>query len=283
LVGLLLFLGLVIYIIVSACRQEVPPETTRKRARDEVPDFGRVVLPGLVCAVTAVLADNVFSTNLQNPSTAIYFWFLLGMLAGRCGPKREFSWNASRALWITAAVASYAMIVFFSYHRILSQVHLKKAIWAKEARRYEQAIADYRLACRINYYDYVSWYKLAYVYGETDRLNEAGEVYHLINVFLFPHFAKTDMNLGTIYLKAGKPEQALYYYRWAEWFNPYDEDVLCSVASIYLVCYNNVPEAKKYLERVIKIDPKNEYANRTLKALAAHPSPKPSPARGEGK
>jgi len=57
------------------------------------------------------------------------------------------------------------------------------------------------------------------------------------------------------------------YYKIAEWFNPYDVGVLCSIASIYIIYYNDIESGLKYLNRVLKIDPENNYANKTILSL----------------
>ena len=266
LVGVVLFLLFVILVLASV-RRLPPAETGKKKGRTEKEPCDGLVRIGAVCAVAAVLADNVFSTNLTNSSTAMYFGFLLGILAGTQKVKVSFPAALSRYLWIVVAAAGYVLAVFYSYHRIGSQIFLKNGIWAKDAKDYQEAEKSYRIAVRINPDDYVTWYKLAFVYGEIGDLKKAEEVYQHVTRNLFPHFAKTDANLGTIYLKMNQPEKALMHYRWADWLNPYDKDVLCSVASIYLVCYNDRAKARPFLQRALLVDPWNEYATRVLWSL----------------
>ncbi|HPP12275.1 MAG TPA: O-antigen ligase family protein [bacterium] len=286
LVGLLLFLGFIILILWLSQRKQKESQQTLSISRAAENVKGRaskpgkkaagkekevslqeIAFPGLAAGVVAVLADNLFSTNLSNASTAMFFWFSLGLLAGRGPEKTTATLTLSKALWVVMAVASYVMAVFVSYYRIASQIYLKRGIWAKEAGKYQAAIDYYTTACRICPTDYVIWYKLAYVYGETGQLEQARNVYLYINTFLFPRFAKTDMNLGTLAMKQGRLAEALFYYRWAEWVNPYDKDVLCSIASIYLLHYHDVASATAYLKKVLTLDPENEYANRVLKSL----------------
>jgi len=236
--------------------------------KDNKIDFdGKILIPGLISAVAAVLVDNIFSTNLRNPSTAMYFWFLAGILCSLHLGKKSYSLNPSRYLWVTIIFVSFVMALFISYYRIVPDVFLKKGLWAKDFKRYKKAIANYSVVCEKNPYNYVTWYKLAFVYGKTNQYEKAKKVYLYINNHLFPHFAKTDANLGTVYLKEKKFKQALGYYRWAEWFNPYNEDVLCSIASIYLMYYTDREKANGYLKRILTINPKNSYANRVLKML----------------
>ena len=238
-----------------------------KAKKDNKNDFCKILIPGLISAVTAVLVDNIFSTNLRNPSTAMYFWFSAGILCSFHSGKKFYSLKLSRPLWITVISVSFAMALFVSYYRIVPDIFLKKGLWAKDFKRYKEAIANYSVVCERNPYNYITWYKLAYVHGQTGNYEKAKEVYLYINNHLFPHFAKTDANLGTVYLKDEKFKQSLGYYRWAEWLNPYNEDVLCSIVSIYLIYYKDKEKAKWYLKRILTINPENSYANRVLKML----------------
>lgn len=251
-IGLLIFLFLIYITVSSFFRKKNKLESS--------------VIAGFVGGIFAVMVDNIFSTNLRNPSTAMYFWFLLGVLNGT-SLKKSFSTGVSMAFFTVVVFVSFVMGIFSSYYRVLPQVYLKRAIWAKDLKKYKEAIKNYEIVCSLNPHNYTAWYKLAYVYGMIGDYKKAEKTYLYINNYLFPHFAKTDTNLGTLYLKMGNYRKALSYYLYAEWLNPYDKDVLCSIASIYLIYYNNVDEAVKYLKRVLTIDPENRYANRVLKEL----------------
>jgi len=251
-IGLLLFLFFIYLIINKYFRKNYKIENS--------------IIAGFAGGIVAVMVDNIFSTNLRNPSTAMYFWFLLGVL-NRRDDKKEFSFNFSKVLYLTTLFTSFVMSIFYSYYRVLPEVYLKRGIWAKNFKNYKEAIENYEVVCSLNPYNYTAWYKLAYVYGMIGNYKKAEKIYLYINNKIFPHFAKTDTNLGTVYLKMENYKEALKYYLFAEWLNPYDKDVLCSIASIYLIYYNNVDEAMKYLKRVLTLDPKNRYANRVIEGL----------------
>ena len=250
-IGLFLFLFLIYKILNKYFRKDYKIENK--------------IIAGFIGGIFAVMVDNIFSTNLRNPSTAMYFWFLLGVL-NNPNNKKEFSLNFSKLLYSTILFTSFVMSVFYSNYRVLPEVYLKRGIWAKDSKNYKKAIENYEVVCALNPYNYTAWYKLAYVYGMIGNYKKAEKIYLYINR-IFPHFAKTDTNLGTVYLKMGNYKEALKYYLFAEWLNPYDKDVLCSIASIYLVYYNNVDEAVKYLKRVLTLDPENRYANKVIKEL----------------
>ncbi|MGB9677721.1 MAG: tetratricopeptide repeat protein, partial [Candidatus Ratteibacteria bacterium] len=250
-IGLLLFLAFIFSFIIGAIKNN---------------KSSRGMLSGIIGAIISVLLDNIFSTNLRNPSTSMYFWFLLG-ITSKYMKMNKIEYKYSKYFWYFIFSISLIMSIFHSYYRILPQIYYKNGIAAKDSGNFEEAIENYLIVCKLNPYNYECWYKLAYVYGMIGNYKKGEEIYLYINRELFPHFAKTDANLGTVYLKLGEIEKAFKYYKDAEFFNPYDEDVLCSIASIYLVYYNNIEKAVDYLQRVLKINPKNIYANRTLTLL----------------
>ncbi|MDD3725971.1 MAG: O-antigen ligase family protein [Candidatus Ratteibacteria bacterium] len=259
LVGLLLFLGLIFVVIISAYISYTN--------KNEKRGFDIMLLNGCIAGIMSVLVDNIFSTNLRNPSTAMYFWFLLGISAGYIRDKIQFRFSMSRYLWYITAMAAFVMCVFTSFYRVLPEVYFKRGVWAKDAGDLKEAIDNYLIVCAINPYNYEAWYKMAFAYGESGYINKAEEIYLKINNHLFPHYAKTDANLGTLYMRKGDYKKAIYYYKWAEWFNPYDIDVLCTISSIDIMFLNNIPEALSYLRKVLTIDPENEYANRVIDLL----------------
>jgi len=283
-VGLALFLGLIVIIIFGVLKkinlndspltQSPPPsssplkgeESRKKTQKKDTSNWEGIFIRGCIGAMAAVLVDNIFSTNLRNPSTAMYFWFLAGTCAGYAG-KKEINFKASKYLWYAAAFAAFVMFVFTSFYRITPDIYLKRGIWAKEAHRLNEAISNYHIVCSINPHNYEAFYKMAFAYGESGRLKESEKIYLYINKNIFPHFAETDKNLGTVYLRLGDYRKALYYYKWAEWLNPYDIDVLCGTASMYIMFYNDPRQAVGYLDRVLTIDPKNGYANTVLALL----------------
>ncbi|MFN4227266.1 MAG: O-antigen ligase family protein [Candidatus Ratteibacteria bacterium] len=250
-IGLLLFLIFIFSFIITSIRNK---------------KSSKILLDGIIGGIISVLLDNIFSTNLRNPSTSMYFWFLLGM-TGKYIKLDKLEFKFSKILWYTIFIVSFILSIFHSYYRVFPQIYYKNGINAKDNGFYNEAIENYIIVCKYNPYNYENWYKLAYAYGMIGDYKKAEQIYLYLNKYLFPHFAKTDANLGTVYLKIGDPEKAIKYYKNAEYFNPYDEDVLCSIASIYLVYYNNIEKAVDYLNRVLKINPENMYANKTMDIL----------------
>ncbi|MGB9642898.1 MAG: O-antigen ligase family protein, partial [Candidatus Ratteibacteria bacterium] len=218
--------------------------------------------------IIAVLIDNILSTNLTNTSTAMYFWFLIGLCFSLKNSNIVVISNSYKK--ITAGVIMLSMIVLAGWktsYRLVPEVYLKRAITAREANDFLSAIENYKKVCKINPYNVVALYKMAFAYGQIGDIKNAEEIYLKINNSLFPHFAKTDANLGTLYMQMQKFEMAKFYYETALWFNPYDVDVLLGLVSIKIYHEKDIEGAKTYLKRVISINPNQEYVQYLLKNI----------------
>jgi O-antigen ligase/Flp pilus assembly protein TadD len=237
----------------------------------------------IIPAIIAVLLDNVLSTNLTNTSTAMYFWFLLGLLGAfaRFPSKVRIAGEFKKALLYAMIFSALVLCGWKIGFRIVPEVYLKNAISAREAADYyakqgnreaaiesfNVAIENYQKTCKINPYHVVAWYKMAFAYGQVNDLRKAEEIYQKINSLYFPHFAKTDSNLATLYMQFNDTRRAIQYFEIARWFNPYDSEVLTSLAALYLHDGINTDSAVAYLKQALQIDPKNVYALETLKKL----------------
>ncbi|MCL5674194.1 MAG: O-antigen ligase family protein [Candidatus Omnitrophica bacterium] len=229
----------------------------------------------IIPAIVGVLIDNILSINLANPSTSMFFWFIVGSAAAFSGRKYEFSVINK----ISLNKIFYGIIIFVSlflavrgiYYRIVPDVYLKKAIAYRDMGFYKSSVRNYKKACAIDHYDVIAYYKMAYAYAQMGKYGKALNVYQFINKSLFPHFAETDENIGIIYMNLHDGQEAEKYFETALWFDPYNVNVLDSLASISIMYDNNEKKAVEYLKEVIAIKPKDKYANFVLDKLEKLP------------
>jgi len=217
--------------------------------------------------IIAVIVDNILSTNLTNTSTAMYFSFLVGLCfaTDENGKKIVISRSWKTIMSLTMIFSMIALGSWKVYYRLIPEVYLKQAIGARERNDFVTAIENYEKVCKINPNHVVSWYKLAFAYGQIGDLENSERIYLLINNKLFPHFAKTDANLGVLYIQKQDYEKAKYYYEKALFFNPYDIEVLLSMLSIKLYHDRDIKAAREYLKRVMAINPEHEYVKYLIK------------------
>ena len=240
----------------------------RNGLRKNSPDSENVLLFAIP-AIIAVCVDNILSTNLTNTSTAMYFWFLLGLCfsVDSVDNKIVISGQWKKVAGFFMLVSMIILAGWKTYYRLIPEVYLKRAISAREANDFLSAIENYKKVCKINTNHVVAWYKMAFAYGQIGDLKKAEEVYLKINNVLFPHFAKTDANLATLYTQLNDVKKAKYYFEWALWFNPYDIDVLFNLASIKLYKEKDIKAAAEYLKKVARISPQHEYLQYLLKTV----------------
>lgn len=217
--------------------------------------------------IIAVLFDNILSTNLTNTSTAMYFCFLLGLCFAldESAKKVVVSDKLKKAVAFVIIASMLMLAGWKTFYRLVPEVYLKKAITAREMNDFPTAIENYKKVCKINPNHVVAWYKLAFAYGQIGDLENSEKIYLKINNILFPHFAKTDGNLGTLYIQKQNYEKAKYYYEKALFFNPYDMDILLGMVSIKLYHDRDIKSAGEYLKRAMAINPEHEYVKYLIK------------------
>ncbi|GAG90199.1 unnamed protein product, partial [marine sediment metagenome] len=226
---------------------------------------------GLLCGVFAVLIDNLFSTNLRNPSTALFFWFSLGLIARKTAKKVSLNQKFSTFFLIFFLIC-LAVGCFQTIKRdFVSNLYLKKAVVRRGQENFPAAITYYKKTIESDPYNLAARYKLAFAYGALEKYDLALSTYKKLYL-LAPHYAKVDKNIGVLYYGKRNLNASLYHFNEAEKINPYDIDILCSIASIYLL-KGEFQRAKFYLRRVLILDAKNSYALRYLKEIGVINTP----------
>ncbi len=258
-IGVVLFIA-VIVIAVLACMRN------RKYEESHWVIF-------LIPAIIGVAVDNILSINLSNPSTSMFFWFIIGSAGALAVRKYSFSsffkshFPVNKIFYWVIICVSFFLAGWTVYYTVIPDIYLKKAIAYRDIRFYRSAVNNYQKACNIDPYDVVAYYKMAFAYAQLGDYKKALSIYSFINKSLFPHFAQTDEDIGVIYMNLHNIPEAKKYFNVALWFDPYNVNVLDSLASISIIYYNDKEGAIGYLNRVIAINPKDRYANFVLGKL----------------
>jgi len=269
--GLLLFLLFIFFIFKGglrssrACSARDRFRYSIKRSGDIYDAKERAIIIGLFCGILAVLIDNLFSTNLRNPSTALFFWFSLGLIARKT--ERKISLNQKfSTFFLIFFLICLSVGCFQTIKRdFVSNLYLKKALIKRGQENFPAAILYYKKTIKSDPYNLTARYKLAFAYGALKKYDLALSTYKKL-YHLAPHYARIDKNIGVLYYREKKLDDSLYYFLEAEKINPYDVDTLCSIASIYLL-KGEFRRAEFYLRRVLILDARNSYALACLKKM----------------
>ena len=235
----------------------------------------RAIIIGLLSGILAILMDNLLSTNLRQSFTPILLFFALGLVVSYSkgkmrdpspkaqGDTRKFSSRFS-ALIFSLLILFLSLAGFNTVRKdVVAGFYLKKSLEARLKKNFPQSIAYYKKTISIDKFNPIAYYKLAFAYGVLKKYDQALSTYEKV-YSLSPHYAQTDKNMAVLYYTEGRLSASLSYFRQAEKLNPYDVDVLCSIASIFII-KKEFPKAKFYLKRVLALDAKNSYALRNLK------------------
>jgi len=272
--GLFLFISFIFFIFREGFKYHPPhyplPLREGKRGEGE-----RAIIIGLLSGILAILMDNLLSTNLRQSFTPILLFFALGLVVSYSkgkmrdpspkaqGDTRKFSSRFS-ALIFSLLILFLSLAGFNTVRKdVVAGFYLKKSLEARLKKNFPQSIAYYKKTISIDKFNLIAYYKLAFAYGVLKKYDQALSTYEKLYP-LSPHYAQIDKNMAVLYYTEGRLSASLSYFRQAEKLNPYDVDVLCSIASIFII-KKEFPKAKFYLKRVLALDAKNSYALRNLK------------------
>jgi len=272
--GLFLFISFIFFIFREGFKYHPPhyplPLREGKRGEGE-----RAIIIGLLSGILAILMDNLLSTNLRQSFTPILLFFALGLVVSYSkgkmrdpspkaqGDTRKFSSRFS-ALIFSLLILFLSLAGFNTVRKdVVAGFYLKKSLEARLKKNFPQSIAYYKKTISIDKFNPIAYYKLAFAYGVLKKYDQALSTYEKLYP-LSPHYAQIDKNMAVLYYTEGRLSASLSYFRQAEKLNPYDVDVLCSIASIFII-KKEFPKAKFYLKRVLALDAKNSYALRNLK------------------
>jgi len=133
-------------------------------------------------------------------------------------------------------------------------------------RNVEGSVKWYKQAVKLAPYNMDFHNKLGTSFAATNNIKEAEQEFRFI-LKENPKFVSAYSNLGYIKLMQGFPAETIRLYTIGEKLDPDNEALLLNLAGYYLFIKNKAV-ARKYLEAVVKKNPKNQRAATTLQQLS---------------
>ncbi len=180
------------------------------------------ILTGLGAGVLAVLADNLFSTNLRTYSVPPFFYLSLGLASSSLPGNRKVSQVLSYFIPIFLSITILISIPS-GLREIKSQIYYKKGMDCQNKGEVDGAI--YFLERSLKHFpsNLSTLYKLGYLYAISNRPGESLFIYNEI-LKLSPNFARAHYNIAVVSASMGRKREAIHHLREALNQNPYDEE-----------------------------------------------------------
>ncbi len=207
-------------------------------------DLSNIIHAGLLAGVVALLIHNLTCVNLRLEASALYLYLFLGLISVGCkfseaGEEQNFfekKFPDKKTLaWLIIPIA--ILLGFVYTHETISlmraSVHLKEGIILREKKKWEEAIEEYQKAIYWDHYTLKAYYRLAYAYAETKKIDEALATYLQLKE-IAPDYADIHYNLGSLYLRTGKWENAREELQRAIELNPYEPKTHCNLGAVYM-------------------------------------------------
>jgi len=220
----------------------------------------KVLTLGWLCAGAGILADSFFSVNMRFIVTAVYFYFLLGLLASECEGEIvvPVDWPGALRLIIIGLVLWMGL---FSIREIVKPFRAHKLL-SEEVSFFDQKEADPRKAIaaleetiKANPNNGLAYYRLGWIYAKEKDWGQAIKNFE-IACRLNPELAGARNNLGNIYFTLGNKEKAIENYKEAVAVNPEMIDAHFNLGYCYYTM-GKLKEAADEFKKVLELDPDN--------------------------
>ncbi|MDP8219455.1 MAG: O-antigen ligase family protein [Candidatus Theseobacter exili] len=259
--GLLAFILLVIYVIYNGIKTLFNEDISKDK---------KLLLAGMISGITGLLVHNTIDVNLRFTSSAVPFWFCLGMIAGlTANTSKPLVFDVNRKLAYIAAISVTILAAWLLVKGVVfpieGQVYFKQAIRLRNQGNWKEAAVSYMLALKADQSLFDARYKLAYCLAYAGEPLAALEVYKKCNE-IAPHFGNVHKNMAIIYGSVGNEKAAIDEFIIQKKLNPYDIQVRENLVRIYMKM-DKKTDAIVELCDIIKMFPENSKARLLLDKL----------------
>jgi tetratricopeptide (TPR) repeat protein len=217
----------------------------------------------LLCSVTAILLQNIFSVDMRFVISSLCLFFFVGILTNISESTKEMVFNLFLPYRIVLLVAF--LIVSFPFFSSLYKPFIANYKLKKERDFFEERLQNPQITInelmklqQTHPDDYRIYEKLGWIYAKEKMWDKAIESY-MKSLSLNPLNYGVLNNLGNIFFLLGNKEQAIEMYRKSLAVNDRQIDARLNLATAYYY-KGMLKEASDELKRVLQLDPNNEKA-----------------------
>jgi len=208
-------------------------------------DFGsRAVLAGVGASLAGVSVQSLFTFSLQNASSALIFWALIGVAGGMIRSEagdhhesvssidREFTLSTRVLLCALAAVC--VCMVPLRFRAIGADYRVRAAQALLDRDKFEEAAAELDRAMSLDPFNFDALYKRSVAAAAVGQYQQEQWGYRKC-LRLRPNDVLTLTSLGAALLRGNRVEEAIPYFKKALSLAPSHSGARAALASCYLI------------------------------------------------
>jgi len=220
----------------------------------------KILTVGWLASGAAILVDSFVSVNMRFIISAVYFYFVLGLLASQCKREIVVPIDWPKALKLTLIGLVFCLGVFsvkeiiepFRAHKLLTE---EVGFFEEKEADPQKTIAALEETIKANPDEALAYYRLGWVYAKEKNWREAVENFE-IACRLNPHLVGARNNLANIYFTLGNKQKAIENYEKAIAINPDMIDAHFNLGYCYYTV-GKLKEAADEFKKVLELDPDN--------------------------
>lgn len=220
----------------------------------------KILTLGWLASSAGILAHSFVSVNMRFIVTAVYFYFVLGLLASQCKRDIVVPIDWPKALKLTIIGLAFFMGLLsikgivkpFRAHKLLTE---EVSFFEQKEVDSQKTIAALEETIKTDPYNALAYYRLGWVYAKEKNWRQAVKNFELA-CRLNPELPGARNNLGNIYFTLGNKQKAIENYQKAIATNPDMIDAHFNLGYCYYTV-GKLKEAADEFKKVLELDPDN--------------------------
>ncbi|MCM8803977.1 MAG: tetratricopeptide repeat protein [Candidatus Omnitrophica bacterium] len=215
-------------------------------------DFERILTISIFCSISGILINSLASFPLKKPSTLLVFFLCLSFLEILSSENKFYKKKFHKNFFIFYLILFFLSGFAISYRGILGNFYYKKSFDKEKLNPlYSKKMAF--ISIKYNPFNYKPYFMIGNFYLKEGKYDMA-MIYFKKAEKLFPYIDTLQNNIGISFLKMKNYKEAEKHFLLSLRLNKHRAETYNNIGSLYIEM-GKIEKAIYYLEECIKIEP----------------------------